>query len=59
MPVSVWSSLPWELDDCGCGADRGLVAASEDDDFCSQPVGVTVWVVLRALVSPSVLVERL
>lgn len=36
-----------------------LVAASEEDGFCSWPIGVTVWVVLRALVSPSVLVERL
>lgn len=38
---------------------EGLVAASERDGFCSWLFGMPVWVVLCALVSPSVLVERI
>lgn len=37
----------------GCGP------SDEWDGFCSWHLRVTVWVVSRALVSPSVLVERI
>lgn len=38
---------------------EGLVAASECDDSCRWLFGMPVWVVLGALVSPSVLVEKI